>query len=258
MKFFEGRKYRNYTIVLWVAIMCILFPYKHSYAQVKGTLKGRVLDVKTNLPIAGLHVVSKKSERGTISQEQGFFSIQTEVGDTLVFSHLSYRFLIMPVREEAFTTELLVEMQERNYLLDEVGVYAYKLTTNRPKEMLPGKPRVPSDEEIEIKPMQMPLASSPVDLLYYYFGKRPKQLRELETLMQKDEFRRKLQGNNRKLLSDLTGLTPIEIEQLAFYCRYSPLTIQHATDYQLLQSILYCYDTFKRAQEVENILNEWD
>lgn len=60
MKFFEGRKYRNYTIVLWVALMCILFPYKHSYAQVKGTLKGRVLDVKTNSPIAGLHVVSKK------------------------------------------------------------------------------------------------------------------------------------------------------------------------------------------------------
>jgi hypothetical protein len=72
-------------------------------------------------------------------------------------------------------------------LLDEVSIYA--ITSNNPRTMPQSKPRVPSNEDIRIPQAVAPTLANPLDLLYYSFGKRPKQLAALRRLQQEDYYR---------------------------------------------------------------------
>ena len=84
-----------------------------------------------------------------------------------------------------------IKLPPRNYLLDEVSIYA--ITSNNPRTMPQSKPRVPSNEEIRIPQAVAPTLANPLDLLYYNFGKRPKQLAALRRLQREDYYRQKLE-----------------------------------------------------------------
>jgi hypothetical protein len=226
-------------------------------AQFLPPLFGKVVEASSGLAIPGLYVVNTRSEQGVLTDAAGEFEIFVELGDTLIFSHLSFRFTTHVIQgDEEFGR--LFKMFERNYLLDEVGIYSYALTTNRPKEMKLSEPRVPSDENIIIPHHAPPGIASPIDMLYERFGKTPRQLAELRELMRKDAFKQKLAGRNRDILAEITGMSEDEIRQFAFYCRYSTLTIMHATDYQLLESMMACYDLYLEERAMQELLEEYD
>jgi len=250
-------KYRNSSSLLGVFLCCILACNYSLNAQFLPPLFGKVVEAQTGLVIPGLYVVNTRTEQGVLTNQDGKFEIFADKGDTLIFSHLSFRFTthIVQGNEESGT---VFRMYERNYLLDEVGIYSYALTTNRPKEMKLSEPRVPSDDNIVI-PRHAPAGiASPIDMLYERFGKTPRQLTELRELMRKDAFKQKLAGRNREILSEITGMSEDEIRQFAFYCRYSTLSIQHATDYQLLESMMACYDLYLEERAMQELLEEYD
>ena len=111
----------------------------------------------------------------------------------------------------------------------------------------------------DIVTVHLPAAiANPLDLLYEQFGKTPRQLRELKKLVAKDAFRRKLAGRNGEILRELTGMSREEVATFSFYCRYSPRAIRHATDYQLLVSLLDCYDAYVEELNMQELLEEWD
>ena len=121
-----------------------------------------------------------------------------------------------------------------------------------------GEPLVPREEDI-VMPVHLPATiANPLDLLYEQFGKTPRQLRELKKLVAKDAFRRKLAGRNGEILRELTGMSREEVATFSFYCRYAPRAIRHATDYQLLVSLLNCYDAYVEEQNMQELLEEWD
>jgi hypothetical protein len=217
---------------------------------------GTVLNADSTLLIPNTHVINKRNYAGTITNGLGEFMMPAKIGDTLVFSNVSFQFYYHQVSGNE-PDNLIIKLLERNYLLDEVSITAYKLTSNEPKAMPVGKPMIPSNNEIRTPQALAPTIANPVDYLYYLFSRRAKQLERLRTLQMEDYYRQKLrEGNNREILEQLTGLPKEELEQFMFYCKYSDTYINTLNDYEFLISLLHCYDQYERDKAVEQLLNE--
>ncbi len=207
--------------------------------------------------IPDCYVINSKTNKSTTTDDLGFFELKMSKGDTLVISNIQYKYGYYWDNDSTSTSiPIIIKLESRNFLLDEVSIFSYTLTSNKPKPMPIGKPQVPDESETQVKTMAMPSMTSPIDMLYYYFGSRPKQLRKLKELQKEDYYRERLrQGKNRAIISEITGLTKEEIEQMAFFCKYNQSNISTMTDYQLLVSILNCYRDYISKKESEDILN---
>ena len=215
-------------------------------------LKGTVMDRDSTFALPNSHVVNNRTFMGTVSNGIGYFEIPVAKGDTLIFSNIGYQFKYVAIDSTLYSKtakgeEQLVKLIPRNYLLDEVSIYA--ITSNNPRTMAQRSPRVPSNADIRIPEAVAPTLANPLDLLYYSFGKRPQQLAALRKLQQEDYYRRKLEeGNNRTILEDLTGIPKEEMEAFMFYCKYSETQIRTFNDYQFLVSLLSCYEEYEREK----------
>lgn len=219
---------------------------------------GQVLDDKTGRPISNAHVVNKRNFVGTVTNTNGYFYIELNYGDSIVVSSLGYDFYYYVTH---ITPINVVRMRliERMYFLTEVNVSSYKLTSNKPQEMTVGKPMIPKTSDIRYPNPTKATIANPIDLLYQMFSNKSKQLKVLRALQAQDSYKRKLQeGNNRELLTKMTGLSKDELEEFLFFCKYSEVQISTMNDYALLMTLMGCYDEYLRIQEREAILQQYE
>jgi len=219
-------------------------------------VRGRVVEAANGMAVPGAHVINRQTEKGVLSEADGRFEIRARPGDTLIVSHLSFRYYRRPIAASDRDRSMVLELKEQNYLLDEAGIYAYRLSSNDPRDLVLEQPLIPGTEEIDY-PVHTPATlGNPVDFLYERFGKTPRQMEELRRLIEKEAWRNKLQGSNRKALQELTGMNPSEVEAFAFYC--SGGSVRSNTDYELLRSLIECYERYQRQRSVDEILEEYD
>ncbi|MDG1252597.1 MAG: hypothetical protein P8N56_02850 [Schleiferiaceae bacterium] len=210
---------------------------------------GQVIEEKSKEAVPWVIIVNARNETAFNSDENGVFDLYAETGDTLVFSKPGYAYRYAWAREE---NRVAIELLPQNYLLDEVPVTAYKLTSNLPKEVPLSSPNRPEGGEIRVPRGVKPTLANPLDLLYDQFGKRPRQLRELEAILESEAFRDKLsESNNRSALFELTGLTPSQVEEFLLFCHWNETAIYSPTDYELLRSLMRCFAQFQAIQEQE-------
>ncbi len=233
-------------------LLCVFLSSNNAIAQ-SYILKGTVLDKDSSFALPNSYVVNNKTFAGTVTNGIGYFEISVAEGDTIVFSNVGYQFKYLAIDSNVISDikrEKSIKLRPRNYLLDEVSIYA--ISSNNPRTMHQSKPRVPVNGDIRIPEAVAPTLANPLDLLYYSFGKRPKQLAALRRLQQEDYYRRKLEeGNNRESLEELTGIPKEEMEAFMFYCKYSDTQIRTLNDYQFLVSLLECYEEYERQKEMQ-------
>ena len=110
---------------LCVFFIIFLIPYT-SYSQTK-ELSGFV--ESNNGDVVGLNVISKKSGRGTITDQNGRFSILVEQNDTLLISSIQYGLKIVPVNNFLHQPDpVKINLQETPIELKEVVVSNHYLT----------------------------------------------------------------------------------------------------------------------------------
>lgn len=96
--------------------------FSSSFSSVQQrTIQGTIVDSQ-NMPLPGVSVVIKNTNRGTTSDFDGNFSIDAGTGDVLVFSFLGFQTKEIPVKGE---TDIDVTMQEEVGELDQVVVIGY-------------------------------------------------------------------------------------------------------------------------------------
>ena len=116
-----------------------------TFAQEK-TISGSVTD-NTGLPLPGVNIIVKGTSEGTQSDFDGNYTVQANVGQTLVFSYVGFKTV-----EQAVTTVLNtfnLQMVEDAALLEEVVVTAQGI--KREKKALGYAVSTVSSEEIEQK-----------------------------------------------------------------------------------------------------------
>lgn len=218
-------------------------------AQETVVFQGYVTEEHSSERIPSVMIVNARSEDRVASDEMGRFRIEARAMDTLVFSRPGYGYRYMVARQ---ADSVRVTMPPRNFLLEEVPVTAYKLTSNLPKDVVLNEPARPSGSAIRVPQPKTPTLANPVDFLYDQFGNRPRQLRELAALVNSDQYRVQLaESRNREALFELTGLTEARIEEVLLFCRYNQNAIRTATDYDLLVSLIDCYQEFEERQQLE-------
>ncbi len=186
----------------------------------------------------------------------GEFLIRANIGDTLVFSNVSFQFYYHKITGNE-PENLIIKLKTRNYLLNEVSVSAYKLTSNDPKPMAIGKPMIPRNEDIYDPQTLAPTLGNPIDYLYNLFSSHAKELEKLQQLYVEDYYRQMLKkGNNREILVELTGVPRHELEAFMFYCKYSDTYISTLNDYDFMVSLMACYAQYEREKAVDQLINE--
>src|SRR5262245_43080441 len=91
------------------------------FSQTK--LTGRVIAASEPNGLPGVNIAIKGTNKGTISDIDGNFSLEANAGDILVFSYISFQTQEIPYKGEAFIT---VTMLENATELEEVVVVGYQ------------------------------------------------------------------------------------------------------------------------------------
>ncbi len=224
------------------------------------TLDGWVLDGNSKETVPGVHVINKRTLEGTVTNNKGYFEIDLKVGDSIIFSNIAYKyFYFIYENDSTLIEDVIVAMEEQNYLLEEVSIFSYELTTNKPREMVLEKPNVPSNDEIEDRQIVKAGIDNPAEYLYNLFGSKPKQLRKLAQLRAEDAYRSKLEeSNNRQAVMRLTGLNKDELEAFMFYCKYIPVNMNRLNDYEFLLAVQACFRRYMEEKELEGFLEQFD
>lgn len=95
-------------------------------AQVSVT--GKVIDAEMNQPLPGANIMVKGSSLGTQSDFDGFFSIDVQVGETLIVSYLGYVTQELVIENNV---ALQIELSPSANSLDEVIVVGYGSTSKK-------------------------------------------------------------------------------------------------------------------------------
>jgi len=103
-----------------ILTLLLAFVVQLTFAQEK-TISGTVSD-NSGLPLPGVNIIVKGTSNGTQSDFDGNYSIQSSVGQTLVFSYVGFKTVEQAVT--AASSNISIQMEEDAATLDEVVVTA--------------------------------------------------------------------------------------------------------------------------------------
>ncbi|MEO0470742.1 MAG: TonB-dependent receptor [Bacteroidota bacterium] len=101
-----------------LTLMLLMVPAAWAQNQVKGT----VTDASTGEPLASASIIIKGAARGTLSDDNGNFSIAASSSDVLVITYIGFLTQEITVGSQ---TEISVKMDIDNFGIDEVVVVGY-------------------------------------------------------------------------------------------------------------------------------------
>ena len=146
---------RNFLLIL-----LSLLTMHATLAQQPVVFEGYVSEEKTSERIPDVVIVNSRSEERIMTDRLGRFRIEARANDTLVFSRPGYGYRYQAARN---ADSVRVTLPPRNYLLEEVPVTAYKLTSNLPRDIDLKEPDRPSGSAIKIPQAKTPTLANPVD-----------------------------------------------------------------------------------------------
>jgi len=107
--------------------LLLAFVVQLTFAQEK-TISGTVSD-NTGLPLPGVNIIVKGTTNGTQTDFDGNYSIQANVGQSIVFSYVGFASEERPVT--AATNTIDIQLEEDAAVLDEVVVTGYGIARER-------------------------------------------------------------------------------------------------------------------------------
>ena len=117
----------NASLLSKIALLFIvLFSINDLSAQKLTTIKGKVIDAKTKLPLAFVDVILKGTYVGVSTDLDGQFIIQTKnPSDTIQVAYLGYKTIERPIQREK-RQKMDFSMEEEGYQLDNVTIVGQK------------------------------------------------------------------------------------------------------------------------------------
>jgi len=232
------------------------------------SLKGQIINIKSKSGLGGAHLFNLNTVHGAVANKQGYFDFPARVNDTIYISYLGFQSIKLKITNDLLRgNELLVELHEKREQMSEVVVKSHKLVGVLEIDAK----NIPVDKfaRIHIKGMpqtyemgaprvayKSPIASlfNPVDAIYNMFGKKPKRLKKLKKLRDEDNLREMMEGKfNRELMMEYLDLSSQELTELLNECNYSDYFIKSASDLQLTEAILLCYENHKAIKKGSTI-----
>lgn len=228
-------------------------------------LRGQVIHAEDKTPLSSAHVLNLNSVNGTITDDEGFFELPTRVNDTIIVSHIGYSSIKLKVTNDLLKgNELEIGLYEKPEEVKEIVIRSTKLIGVLEIDVK----QVPQDRFTRIKINGLPQAYEigkpqkrntasplaalfqPVDFLYNLFGNKPKQLKKLQKLKKEDDLRKIMAGKfDREVMMEYLSMDRQELNELLTDCNYSDYFIKKASDLQMIEAILDCYENYKAIKK---------
>lgn len=222
---------------------------------------GTIINDNTLLPISNANVINVNKVKGTVTNSRGYFELEATVNDTLHISLLGYQSLRVRVTNDWVKNgDAKIQLTEKAIALEEIVVRRYDLTgyLEVDSKLIPekenyrysisGLPQGYEAGDSSPNAFSRVLGSifNPADMLYNFFGKKPKELRRLREMKKDDTVRNLLESKfDRETIAVLLGVDKKEIAEILQRCNYSESFIQTANDLQIMDAISECYEQYK-------------
>jgi hypothetical protein len=204
-------------------------------------IKGTVVEKDSSTIMPFVYIINKSNGNGTMSDNEGRFTINTNVNDTLVCSYVGYARTFVPVKNLKANSKGEIKLVLSNIMvnLNTVTVTSFKI---KPYERDYMKDVI---DRSQIR--KLDYATSPISALYMRYSKEGRQLRKLaaifENIFIEEEVQKKLSP---QILAKLTGDDKIDYEAFRKYCYY--VSNQYIVDHEgaeLYTKVMDCYKRYK-------------
>jgi hypothetical protein len=228
-------------------------------------LQGRIISISDKKPLQSAHVVNLNSVNGTITNTNGQFEIPATVNDTIFISYIGYQSIKLKITNDLLKgNELEIAIHEKVVNIEEVTLKSHKLIG----VLVVDAKNVPSDSYSRIRINGLPQAYetgnsykrnynsglgavfNPVDFWYNKFGKKPKEMDRLRKMKEGDQMRNMMeQKYSREIMMDYLDMSRKELNDLLSECNYSNRFINKASDLQIIEAVLECYENYRALQK---------
>ncbi|WP_299679301.1 carboxypeptidase-like regulatory domain-containing protein [uncultured Tenacibaculum sp.] len=245
-----------------IYLLILIFSVSITFSQ-ENKLRGQVVHAVTKKPLSASHVLNLNTVIGTITNEDGLFELTAKANDTVLVSFLGFESIKLKVTNDLLKgNELEIALNEKPEEVKEIVIKSTKLIGVLEVDIK----QVPKDKFTRIhlnglpqtyevgRPQKIssPIAKllNPVDLVYNLFGKKPKQLKKLQKLKKEDDLRKMLAGKfDREVMMEYLEMDKQQLTKLLDDCNYSEYFIKKASDLQLIEAVLNCYENYKAIKK---------
>jgi hypothetical protein len=224
-------------------------------------VSGTIINDNTLLPLSNVNIINLNKVKGTISNAKGGFELEVGVNDTLHLSLIGFKSIKVRVTNDWIKNKTTrIQMTEKAIALEEVVVRPYDLTgyLEIDSKLIPTRENYRYSisglqqgyEAGEYSPgafgRVMGSIFNPADMLYNFFGKKPKELKRIKEMKKDDTVRNLLASKfDRETISVLLGIDKKEIAEILERCNYSESFVKTANDLQIMDAIGECYEEYK-------------
>ncbi|MEC4048291.1 carboxypeptidase-like regulatory domain-containing protein [Flavobacterium sp. SUN046] len=248
---------RYFVAFLFLLLSTSFYGQETTLKRVSGTISS----ANTMLPLSNVNIINMNKAKGTITDSKGFFEIEATLNDTLHITSIGFQSLRVRVTNDWIkngTTR--IQLTEKAIALEEVVIKRYELTgyLEVDSKLIPEKENyrysisgLPEGYEVgENSPNAFSRVVSsifnPADMLYNFFGNKPKELKKLKDMKKDDTVRNLLETKyDRETIALLLGVEKKDIAEILQHCSYSDSFIQTANDLQILDAISQCYEEYR-------------
>ncbi len=224
-------------------------------------VSGIIVNSNTLFPISNVNIINLNKVKGTITNSKGAFEIEATVSDTLHITCIGFQSLKVRVTNDWVKNgSTKIQLTEKAIALEEVIVQGYNLTgyleidtkyipeKENYRYSISGLPSAYEAGEYSPKAFSRVMNSifNPADMLYNFFGKKPKELKKLKEMKKDDSVKNLLESKfDRETIAVLLGIDKSEIAEILQHCNYSQSFTETANDLQILDAINQCYEEYK-------------
>ena len=248
----------------YFAVFLFLLLTSLSIAQISAPaskISGTIVNEKFLLPISDVNIINVNKVRATTTKSNGYFEIEATVNDTLHISFIGFQSIKVRVTNDWVKNGTAkIKLTEKSIALEEVIIRKFNLTgyLEVDTKLIPERQNYRYSisglstgyETGEYSPNAFSRVVNsifnPADMLYNFFGKKPKELRRLREFKKDDKMKDMLETKfDRETVSILLGVDKKEIAEILQHCSYSDSFIETANDLQVLEAISQCYEQYK-------------
>ncbi|MCG6188706.1 carboxypeptidase-like regulatory domain-containing protein [Maribellus maritimus] len=213
-------------------------------------LQAKIISAADSSAVPYANIVNNRTHSGTITNADGFFSLEMLNIDSLVVSSVGYQKAVLKVPYNYNGNSVLVFLlKPMNYNLGEVQVKG-----ERPNVDLGLETGKPTDIPVELrgdafneKPPVVAALFSPISFWHYHLSKREKQKREVRKAVALEKnWEMHSQNYNKEMVIFLTGMTEPQADTFMVWFNGKDVLPYTSTEYQVRASILEYFEIYKR------------
>lgn len=230
--------FRHLKILLFIAL---LFSSLTNLVEAQQIIKGKVVEDDSTTVMPFVYIINKSNGNGTMSDNDGRFTLATSPGDTLLCSYVGFLKLAIPVKElsKNGNGEVRLVMSRMSINLGVVNVSTFKYQPYERQYM--------NDIIDRSRFRDRDYVGSPFTALYMTYSKEGKQIQKLarifEDILREEEVQRKL---SREILVRLTRDDTIDYYAFRRYCYYvNDYYIATHEGAELYTRVMECYKKWK-------------